>query len=88
MLTPEKLKVYQRFAGDIDLWTRTVKGKDPSGMTDEDWTSIDWFRTGLWLVASGRATQEFHSELQQRLTNEADAQTRRLLERLAAGGPR
>ena len=88
MLTPEKIKVYQKFAGDIDGWARTVRGDDPSGMKDEDWSSIDWYRTGLWLVASGRATQEFHAELEQRLMFEADAETRRLLESLATGGPR
>ena len=88
MLTPEKIKTYQKFAGDIDGWARTVRGADTTGMTDEDWLSIDWYRTGLWLVASGRASQEFRAELEQRLTLDADAETRRLLHFLAAGGPR
>ena len=83
MLTLAKLKVYQRFSGDIDGWPRATKGKDSSGMTDSDWNLIDELRQSLFLVSSGQATPEFGRAAEHRLlASTADEQTRQALRKL------
>lgn len=84
MLTLDKLKVYQRFAGDLDGWAHTTGGSDASGMRDADWFLIEELRQGLALVAAGQATQAFASALEQRLLDAADDDaTRQALRALA-----
>lgn len=77
MLTLEKLKVYQRFAGDLGGWARTTGGRDASGMRDVDWFLIEELRQGLALAAAGQASQGFASALEQRLPDAADDDTTR-----------
>ena len=84
MLTLDKLRVYQRFDGDLEGWARTTGGRDDSGMRDEDWFLIDALLQGLTLVASGHATQPFATALEQRLLDaDTDAVTRQALRALA-----
>jgi len=59
MLTREKLRVYNRFGGDIDGWARAPKTDDTSGMTDDDWRLICELLQALHIVRSGQASPEF-----------------------------
>ena len=56
MLTLDKLKMYRRFDGDIDGYSRS-RVDDQSGITDEEWHAIDELRQALFLVQSGQARQ-------------------------------
>lgn len=40
-ITLEKLKVYQKFSGDIDGWARMGSSEEKENMSDEDWYIID-----------------------------------------------
>jgi hypothetical protein len=80
MLTLDKLKVYQRFDGDIDGWARAANVGDDSGITDGDWFLIDELRQGLALIATGQASQAFTASLESRLLDTtADGATRQAL---------
>jgi hypothetical protein len=84
MLTPEKLRIYRRFGGDIDGWARASGLGDSSGMTDDDWSLIDELRQGLRIVSSGQASVEFASSVERRLlAATADDRTREQLRELA-----
>jgi hypothetical protein len=84
MLTLEKLKTYRRFGGDIDGYSRTRGRGDSSGITDDDWKLIDELLMALHIVASGKASGNFATALDQRLLESApDPQTRKELNRLA-----
>ncbi len=89
MLTLEKLKVYQRFGGDIDGWAQVSRRGDASGITDDDWSLIDQLQQGLHLLASGRAVPQFERWADERLVSvTADEPTRELLRTLASEGSR
>lgn len=40
-ITLERLKVYQKFSGDIDGWARMGSSEEKENMSDEDWYIID-----------------------------------------------
>lgn len=84
MLTLAKIRTYEWFKGDIDGFARTRGRGDHSGITDEDWSVIDQLRQSLFLVASGLASTEFATEVEQRLQSVTDdEQTREALRRLS-----
>lgn len=41
MITKEKLTVYRKYNGDLDLWARIGASKEKSIMSDDDWYLID-----------------------------------------------
>lgn len=85
MITLAKLRTYQDFLGDADGWARTTGGRDPSGIDDTDWRTIDELRQALALAASGRASPEFCREAERRLVAHTDGEaTRAALRQLAA----
>ncbi len=84
MLTPEKLKIYRRFGGDVDGWARSHGRGDTSGMTDDDWYLIDELRQGLSIVSSGQASEDFARSVEHRLLESApDERVRQELRELA-----
>jgi len=58
MLTLEKLKVYRSFNGDNDAWYDSTRGRDPSGMTDEDRFLIARLLKGLAYSRAGLLSPE------------------------------
>ncbi len=84
MLTLEKLRIYERFNGDIDGWVRMKSSMPSSEMTDADWHLLDALITDLRIAASGQASQSFRRELNERLQTEiADDEVRTELHALA-----
>lgn len=70
MITIDKLKVYQKYGGDIDMWSRGASNRDRSIMDDRDWSNIDKAIQLLTIIQNGHAspelqlrTQEFLSEI-------------------------
>ena len=70
MLTVDKVKIYHRFDGDIDGYSRS-RTVDQSGITDEDWRLIDELRQALFLIRSGRAALDFAVSVELRLASAA-----------------
>lgn len=83
MLTLDKLRMYRRFDGDIDGYSRS-RVEDRSVITEEEWRLIDELRQALFLVRSGQAAAEFAASVERRLSSlAADDQTRQALRELA-----
>ena len=85
MLTIDKLRIYERFDGDIDGWARASRGQATTGMTDEDWYLIDELLMGLATVKTGVASPSYAQQVEQRLlASTSDQATRILLHALAS----
>lgn len=74
MLTIEKVKLYNRWRGDIDSWARSGSRKSKSGMEDDDWYLIDRFIGDLTLIKNGHAAESYTKDLNDRLLESCDSQ--------------
>jgi hypothetical protein len=66
MITREKLRIYEKYDGDIDAWARASTLRDKSSITDQDWHSIDQILQSLLIVQSGLASADFESQVRAR----------------------
>jgi hypothetical protein len=67
VLTLDKLRTYEAYAGDLDGWARSKGAARGEPMDDEDWYLLDELLLGLTSVASGRASESFANHLRQRI---------------------
>lgn len=74
MITQEKIKIYLKFDGDIDAWTRTGTKKEKLVMTDEDWYTIDSILQDLSLAQKKLTSPEFNSTLDDKLNQSCDGE--------------
>jgi len=65
VITQEKLRIFQRYAGDIDGWTRIGDGAEHRAMSDADWSDIEQLRHRLWLQQHEPVSPEFITETEQ-----------------------
>jgi hypothetical protein len=79
-ITPEKLRIYEKFHGDIDGFARGGTLSEKQSITGEDWRFIDEILQSLVIVQAGLADPEFESRVQARL--QGAAQHAQVLERL------
>ncbi len=68
MITQEKVKIYNRFQGDIDGWARRGSKKEKSIMSDVDWSLIDSLVQDIRLIQKELTSKEFSDALQIRLS--------------------
>jgi len=80
IITSEKLRIYERFHGDIDGFARGGKLGERLSITDEDWHLIDEILQSLVIVQAGRANPEFEASVRARLLGAA--QDEQVFERL------
>lgn len=73
MVTENKIKVYKRYDGDIDVWARSGSKKEKSIMTDEDWYVIDGLIQDLSMVEKGLASSDFNENLNVKLKKICDS---------------
>jgi len=66
MITREKLRIYEKFAGDIDGFARGSKPSEREFMTDQDWRLIGELLQGLAIVQSGLASGDFEARVRTR----------------------
>ena len=59
MLTVTKIRVYQKYGGDIDGFARAKNPNDYSLVTDDEWLLIDSLAQKLFLVKNGKASPEY-----------------------------
>lgn len=62
MLTIEKLNIYKKYSGDIDLWARLGKKNEILLMNDDDWKLIDDLVQSLELIKKNVASENFKKE--------------------------
>jgi hypothetical protein len=84
VITAEKLRIYQRYNGDIDGFSRGRITTESSAITDDDWLGIDILLQRLRLEQSVLCAENFRAETQRLLSEQvADAETTAQLKQLA-----
>lgn len=72
MITLEKLKIYNRYNGDLDMWTRTGKSNEKKLMGSSDWYLIDSLIQDIGIAKKGLVAEQFTFNLKKRLTENCD----------------
>lgn len=67
MITQDKIKIYKRYSGGIDSWTRSGSKKEKLVINDDDWYIIDGLIQDLSLVKKGLASPIFSNDLNNKL---------------------
>ena len=85
VITIEKLRIYHRYKGDIDGFSRVRDPHEMSIITDDDWHMIDILWQRLALEHSVPCAESFRTETQRLLSDQvADAATAAQFEQLVA----
>lgn len=67
MLTKEKLNIYKKYSGDIDLWARLRKKSEIKLINDDDWKLIDDLVQSLELIKKNVVSENFKFETFERI---------------------
>jgi len=73
MITEYKIKIYQKYKGDIDSLARSGSKKEKIIMNNDDWFLIDAFVQDLFLIKKGLTSLEFKNNLNDRLNQNCDS---------------
>ncbi len=65
MITMEKVRIYEKYDGDVDTWARASKLTEQS-ITDQDWQCIGEIVQSLFISESGQANAEFEAHARAR----------------------
>jgi Spy/CpxP family protein refolding chaperone len=68
MITVAKIKVYQRFAGDIDGFARGGTPAEKGAITGEEWSQIEQLLQRLSLMKNMPVADSYRSETTQLLS--------------------
>lgn len=74
MITISKIKIYQRYKGDVDGWARVGSKDEKSIMNDEDWFIIEGFIQDINLKKKGLASDTFMNTINERLKEKCDSE--------------
>lgn len=67
MLTKQKLSIYQKYRGDVDIWARAGTKKEKEEMTDGDWSEMWSLFQQLQNLERGQLSDEFAARVRARL---------------------
>jgi len=70
MITREKLRICEKFGGDIDGFARGPKSEQGS-VTNQDWRLIDELLQSLLIVQAGLASADFEAQVRARMVDAA-----------------
>ncbi len=68
MITLEKLKVYDKYAGDIDHLQRMNNDYDKKLMIDDDWFLISEFIQDIGLIKRKLTSKEYEKNVSEKIT--------------------
>jgi len=74
MITQLKLKIYQKYLGDIDRWARYGTKSDFKLMNDEDLSLIDNLLQSLEIIENGLASNSFKDKTLLELKKTCDSE--------------
>lgn len=72
MITIEKLKVFRKFKGDIDNFSRFGTKSQKTLLNDNDWSSIARIVFDLSLLQKGVVSSELRAKIEEELKNECE----------------
>ena len=76
MLTIEKIKIYNKFGGDIDGLARVGKSAKQHLIKSNDWSLIDEFEQDLKLISDRLVSKEYREKTLKKLTEYCDSETK------------
>lgn len=80
MITKSKLKLYQKYDGDLDGLSRSIDSESAASSIEEDWRLIEHLRSGLWSIHMVACADSYKEQVQKEVEeNTADNETRDLL---------
>ena len=82
MITKEKIRIYNRYNGDIDDWARQGSRKEHASISDQEWYLIDELIQGLHLIKNGLASSVFLENIDLKLKAHCDEDTIILLKKM------
>lgn len=74
MITINKIKIYQRYNGDVHGWARVGSKEEKSIMNDEDWFLIEGFIQNINLIKKGLVSDTFINSIIERLKEKCDSE--------------
>ena len=84
MITFDKLKIYEAFRGDPDMWGRARRRRDREILSDEDWKLIDELIQELTLVNRNLASETNAAQIEKKVqVNTTDSKVADRLKALA-----
>jgi len=72
MITQDKLRIYEKFGGDIDDFQRRSKIDERESITGQDWRFIGEILQSLLIVQSGLASADFEAQVRVRAKDAAE----------------
>lgn len=76
MLTIEKIKIYNKFGGDIDGFSRIGKTAKENLFNENDWGLIDEFEQDTKLISDRLVSKEYRERVLNKLNENCDSETK------------
>ncbi|WP_423997120.1 hypothetical protein [Maribacter sp. IgM3_T14_3] len=76
MLTIEKIKIYNKFGGDIDHLARVGKSTEKELISDNDWSQIDEFEQDVKLISDRLVSKEYRENALIKMNENCDLETK------------
>ena len=73
MINEEKIKIYNKYNGDIDGWTRTSRNNEREIIKASDWYLIETLIQDLKLIKQALASSAYTNEVYERLRTNCDS---------------
>lgn len=67
MITKTKLKIYQKYDGDVDGWARVSLHKKNLEIEDDDWYLIKELVSGIRLIKTVKVADSFKNQIEEKL---------------------
>lgn len=84
MITKDKIKIYSKYKGDIDMFARVANKTEEKTISTKDWYLIDDLLQDLILINSGKTSSSYMDELSNKQKeNLEDEEALQLLKTLA-----
>ena len=86
-LTRQKLAIYQKYRGDVDMWARAGTREEKEAMADADWSEMWSLFQQVQNLKKGQLSNEFAARVRSRLEEVApDAEFQREITAYACKG--
>lgn len=71
MITREKLKLFQKYGGDLDHWSRMNGSKEPI-LSYEEWIELERIMQDLVIIRNGLAADSYAKAVEDKLRGLCD----------------
>jgi len=82
MITKQKIKIYTKYKGDIDGFSRGGKRNEKEIIKDNDWTIIDNVLQDLKLINNKMCSEKYKTKVYDYLSKEFDSESIEFLNEL------